>query len=47
MRDQMYLHAFNDTDVICFVIHVSNMTQKLFYMGYIKYKSCKNALQIR
>ena len=35
MRDQVYLHTFDDTDVLCFVIHVLNMRQKIFHMGYI------------
>ena len=30
----MYLHTVFDTDIICFVIHVLNMIQKWFYMGY-------------
>ena len=28
VRDQMHLHTFNVTDIICFVIHVLNMTKE-------------------
>ena len=44
MCDRMHLHTFNDTDVICFVIHVleygkENIVYGLYYdIKHIKMK---------
>ena len=33
MCDQMHLHTFNDTDVICFVIHVLKYDKDIILYG--------------
>ena len=34
MRDEMYSHTVNDTDVICLVIHLLNETEIILYGLY-------------
>ena len=38
MCDQMHLHTFNGTDVLCFVIHVLTTDKETISIGFLMIK---------